>query len=290
MRSLSFAILSKLKPDAIGYSGTKDKRAVTTQYCTVYRKKPADFGRINGYKFPPFIRVGDFKYVDEPARLGRLKGNRFEILLRNITVSEKVVEAACESMKASGFINYYGLQRFGRGGSRSHDIGKAIFKSDWKACIDMLFTPQSADKAELKAAKLLYAEGNLQEAVNSMPSQMQAEKYVLKRLQVNSLDYLSAFNSLPKNNRLICAHAYQSYIWNMVATERIKQYGLQCVEGDLVATTSSSSNCEGAAEMAVETVLDDTDFVEFVEEDLDNIKEVHLMVFQLKKATTSRAL
>ena len=40
---------------------------------------------------------------------------RFEILLRNITVSDKVVEAACEGMKTSGFINYYGLQRFGRG-------------------------------------------------------------------------------------------------------------------------------------------------------------------------------
>ena len=49
-------------------------------YCVllrqVYRKKPSDFYRVNSFKLPPFIRVGDFKYVKEAARLGRLKGNR----------------------------------------------------------------------------------------------------------------------------------------------------------------------------------------------------------------------
>jgi hypothetical protein len=49
---------------------------VLSAFGQVYRKKPSDFGRVNSYKLPPFIRVGDFKYVHEPAKLGRLKGNR----------------------------------------------------------------------------------------------------------------------------------------------------------------------------------------------------------------------
>lgn len=53
---------------------------------------------------------------------------------------------------------------------------------------------------------------------------------------------------MAKNTRLICAHAYQSYVWNRAATRRVEQYGLQCVEGDLVPVDDS-----GAA-VAVEEV------------------------------------
>ena len=60
----------RLKPDAIKYAGTKDKRAITSQKCTVYRRKPSDLARVNRFNIPPFIRVGDFEYVQQPLKLG----------------------------------------------------------------------------------------------------------------------------------------------------------------------------------------------------------------------------
>jgi hypothetical protein len=33
------------------------------------------------------------------------------------------IAAACESLKQRGFINYFGLQRFGTGGSPTHKVG-----------------------------------------------------------------------------------------------------------------------------------------------------------------------
>ena len=60
--------------------------------------------------------------------LGDLTGNRFTLTLRNITADKGVVEAALGSLKNKGFINYFGLQRFGTGIVPTSDVGRAMIK------------------------------------------------------------------------------------------------------------------------------------------------------------------
>ena len=88
--------------------GTKDKRAITVQYCTVHRKKPSDLMRLNQFQSYPLIRVGDFQYVKDQIKLGQLAGNRFEIVLRDVSASEDAVKNSCLELSRSGFINYFG--------------------------------------------------------------------------------------------------------------------------------------------------------------------------------------
>lgn len=44
---------------------------------------------------------------------------------------------------------------------------------------------------------------------------------------------LSVFQ-IPRNNRLMYIHSYQSVVWNTMVSRRIEAFGLKAVEGDLV--------------------------------------------------------
>ncbi len=63
-----------LKNNAISFAGTKDKRAITVQKCTVYRKKPSEMTKVNNQDHPFMIRVGDFEYVREDLKIGSNSG------------------------------------------------------------------------------------------------------------------------------------------------------------------------------------------------------------------------
>lgn len=39
---------------------------------------------------------------------------------------------------------------------------------------------------------------------------------------------------IPRNNRLMYVHSYQSVVWNTMVSRRIEAFGLKAVEGDLI--------------------------------------------------------
>ena len=228
----------------VEYAGTKDKRAVTAQKCTLYRKRPSELARINKMFTPYLLRVGDFQYVSQPSSLGDLGGNRFSIVLRSLDQPEEHVAAACEGLAQSGFINYYGLQRFGHGKGRSHEIGRALFRGEMQVACELMFHPRVGERQDMLQVKELFAAGKYREAAKLAPVQMHSERAVLEGLAARPGDYGAAFARVPKLTRLICAHAYQSMLWNLAASLRIKRYGYECVEGDLVAVNPSALEAE----------------------------------------------
>ena len=227
----------RIKSGGIEYCGTKDKRAVTLQHCTIYRRKPSDFRRLNGFEGTPFIRCGDFCYVDKELTLGDSLGNHFDIVLREVTADESVIRTRCDLIQRFGFLNYFGLQRFGKGAVLSDKIGREIFFQNWERAIRMMFVPREGDRTEISAAKEAFNAGNYSQALALLPSQMYSERCAVDWLVLHPNDFHGAFLRIPKNTRLLCAHAYQSAVYNKALSLRIKLHGLKCVEGDLVDTS-----------------------------------------------------
>jgi hypothetical protein len=58
----SLAKYFRCNDDSIKYAGTKDKRGVTFQYVTVFRKKPSEVNFINRFVYRPLLRVGNYKF------------------------------------------------------------------------------------------------------------------------------------------------------------------------------------------------------------------------------------
>lgn len=119
-------------------------------------------------------------------------------------------------------MNYFGLQRFGRGGSisGSHLIGLKLFQSNWKAATDLMFVKLPNDRSEVLEAKIAYQNGDYELALQLLPRSMYAEIQVLEKLKNDPRDFYGAYHRIPRSTQLICIHAFQSYIFNLAATHR----------------------------------------------------------------------
>lgn len=57
----------------------------------------------------------------------------FLTVYRNVQGSDKQIDAGLKSLKMNGFINYFGLQRFGTNiAVPTHVVGKALLLGDWQ--------------------------------------------------------------------------------------------------------------------------------------------------------------
>lgn len=125
--------------------------------------------------------TGQYSYVDKELQLGSLNGNRFGITLRQLAHATEatgaeardlagVVREACDGVVKHGFINFFGLQRFGSGGSPSCEIGKRMLLCDWKGAVETILLHRDGDSEDAMIAKHIYlTTKNADKAFTVMP-------------------------------------------------------------------------------------------------------------------------
>eukprot|EP00898_Chlorokybus_atmophyticus_P005024 jgi/Chlat1/5522/Chrsp369S00409 len=223
-------------PKAFGMAGTKDKRACTSQLVTAYRLCAEQLAPLNARLIA--MGVGNFEYCKEPLQLGDLWGNRFTITLRGVVADdETTVAKAAAGLQQSGFINYFGLQRFGSGNIPTHAIGIHLMKGEWEDAVRLIMQPREGEREQgVKAREHWVSTKDPAQTLNMLPLYATAERAVMQGLRQRPNDYKQALLGLPRTLRMMYIHSYQSYLWNSAVSYRVQQYGAEkVITGDLVA-------------------------------------------------------
>ncbi|XP_043093817.1 pseudouridylate synthase 7 homolog-like protein isoform X2 [Puntigrus tetrazona] len=270
------AVLGVL-PSDFTYAGIKDKRAITYQAMVVKKISPErlqdqvlDFKRRG-------MQISHVRPVSEPLKLGRLQGNHFDLVIRDLkphgksqlTELQHLVKEAVENVKNRGFVNYYGPQRFGSGSCVQADqVGLALLKEKMEASVKLFFTPEDGDDLQNKAKRHFLltvpvhprttnslraslSSGNAKESLALMPAYKARERLMLRALHrygSGQEGCIRGWLSLPHSMRVFYLHSYCSRVWNEAAKYRLQTLGFKPVQGDLVLWSGSEKRLKDTTE------------------------------------------
>lgn len=250
-------------------------------------KRLIDFNRkCLNYKHPSF--TGNYTFKDVPLFLGDAIGNKFELILRDAEFeSEEDVDNAVENIKKNGFINYFGIQRFGHSEYPSYRVGIQLIKKQYKEAIDLVLRYREKDiepppkskytKTFNECLRTCRESNDPKTAYKEFYWKATNEGHLLYGLSLYDTNYLNALTNIPRNNRSFFCHSFQSYVWNLIATYRIRTYGLKLVKGDLVVTKKEQNDLNKVDELKQERLklnyvreFDDEDVIVIDDSNIDN--------------------
>ncbi len=223
----------------IGFAGTKDKRALTTQLFS-FQGVSADALRA--------LRIKDVEVLETFAaskglEIGDLVGNTFRITVRNLRVppgpaGDAVAETTSQLRALHGFPNFFGVQRFGSVRPVTHEVGRHLVRGEFREAVDTYVANpiEGEDPASFEVREALAASGDVKGALRDYPRTYTFEKAILSHLAVHPDDYVGALRVLPLNLLIMFVHAYQSFLFNRILSERLHR-GLPIqtpIVGDLV--------------------------------------------------------
>jgi tRNA pseudouridine13 synthase len=149
------ARLAKLDPRDVGFAGLKDRDAVAEQSFTIPVRSALgeDWAGVRGEGFEVLAAVRHRRKL----KRGALRGNEFELTLREFEGDAGALEALLRAIAGAGTPNYFGPQRFGREG-RNLTLAAAWFRGET--------TPERAERGfALSAARSLLFNAVLAERV-----------------------------------------------------------------------------------------------------------------------------
>jgi len=226
--------------DRIGFAGTKDKRAVTTQLMSVYGTeelwKKVDLKD---------IEIKDIYRGASGIDIGDLIGNDFEITVKDCTMDPALIKDTVEAdisiiKKTGGFPNYFGVQRFGAVRPVTHLVGERLVRGDIEGAVRTYIsftTEEEAEELRLKRKELETTDVSEWNTIfPTIPPAMAFEKMMVGVLVNEPEDWVGAIEILPTNLQMMFVHAYQSWLFNEMLSRRMDA-GMPLnapVEGDII--------------------------------------------------------
>ncbi|MBC7080940.1 MAG: tRNA pseudouridine(13) synthase TruD [Thermoplasmatales archaeon] len=224
----------KISSNSVGYAGIKDKRAITSQIMSF----PTSIDNLKKIKLRD-VNIDILYKSREKVYRGNLLGNYFHIIVRDINGRyENVENVMNEILQIGGFPNFFGVQRFGVTRPITHLVGKYIIKNELKKAVMtyISYPMEGEDEESYRARKFLQETEDFEKSLEIYPKKLIFERRIIMHLAKNKDDWIGAISKLPKNLIKIFVHAYQSYLFNKILSERIKEGTPinKAIEGDVV--------------------------------------------------------
>jgi tRNA pseudouridine13 synthase len=242
--------------ERITWSGTKDKRAVTTQLFSIRNFEEATLPELSGADIEIVGRAG------RPVLFGDHFGNEFDLVVRDVESPEHTDAITADLQRFAGedvsrkdetkastdgtvtvaVPNVFGQQRFGSLRPITHKVGLAIVRGDWEGAV-LAYLGHSSEREPTEtqdARDYVERTHDWQGAVDRFPSHLRYERAMAHKLIENGGSapdhFREALTTVPSNLQALFVHAAQSSLFNRMLSIRL-EHGLpfnRPVAGDVV--------------------------------------------------------
>ncbi|MER3448091.1 MAG: tRNA pseudouridine(13) synthase TruD [Candidatus Dadabacteria bacterium] len=207
----------KIRDREINFAGMKDKYALTSQYLSIRGKRLKEIREKN-------FALTSIGRAVRPIGPDLLKKNKFTITLRSLDGAQiPVLIDSLSEVSRWGFPNYFGEQRFGSARHGEGFLAKRLILGDFEGALRLyLASWSSEDRSAVKGFKKFVSShwGNWGECLRIAPRSN--ERSVIAYLKDHPGDFIKAVNLINPRMLSLYIAAYQSYLWNEMASEFIR--------------------------------------------------------------------
>ena len=212
----------KINAERITVAGQKDKNAVTYQLACCWKGKDVNKEKIIELKSIETKdgRIEVLKVWNSANRInvGELVGNKFKIRLENVS-DIKQINKIHESNK-SMMSNYFWKQRFGIN-QKNIVVAKHILLKEYEEAIIEMLTDNKEDKEMIKEIGIKNFITNKKDVKEGYENII--KKQLMKSDQVGKTECLNTIKKIPASTLKMIIESYQSYLFNLELSERIKR-------------------------------------------------------------------
>jgi tRNA pseudouridine13 synthase len=208
----------KIERQKMSWGGLKDRHAVTSQYLTIFRGPKRNFEQKS-------LELEYLGQSHQPFTAADIQSNRFSLVLRSLGEEDVAfAESALTEVQRAGIPNYFDDQRFGSMSASGEFIARPWIEGNYERTLWLTFAePHPFDRSEEKVQKEILRDHWGDWLTCKAKLTRSHRRSVVTYLCDKPTDFRGAWARVKVDLRSLYLAAYQSFLWNEMAAEFIRQ-------------------------------------------------------------------
>ncbi len=208
----------KIERQQMSWGGLKDRHAVTAQYLTIFRGPKRDLEQNS-------LGLEYLGQSHQPFTAADIQSNRFSLVLRSLGDDDVAfAEQALQEIQRSGLPNYFDDQRFGSMSAAGEFIARPWIEGNFERTLWLTFAePHPFDRSDEKVEKQILRDHWNDWLTCKAKLSRSHRRSVVTYLCDKPTDFRGAWARVKVDLRSLYLSAYQSFLWNEMAAEYLRQ-------------------------------------------------------------------